>query len=55
MEDIDRQSQELLKKKTAARILDKTQDSGKVVKLIEQLQQAVLVYQVRRSVPVDSD
>ena len=46
LEDIEKHSQALLGKGKAARILDKTQDSGKVVKLIEQLRQAILVYQV---------
>ena len=46
LEDIEKHSQALLAKGKAARILDKTQDSGKVVKLIEQLRQAILVYQV---------
>ena len=44
--DIEKQSQALLGKGKIARILDKTQDSGTVVKLIEQLRQAILVYQV---------
>ena len=29
-----------------ARILDKKKDSGKVVKLVEELQQTILLYQV---------
>ena len=36
----------LLGKGKAARILDKTHDSGAVVKLFEQLRQVILVYQV---------
>lgn len=47
--DIEKQSQGLLTKGKVARILDKTQDSGTVVKLIEQLRQAILVYQVCHS------
>ena len=46
LEDIEEQSQALLGKGKAARFLDKTQDSGTVVKLVEELRQALLVYQV---------
>ncbi|KAF9784565.1 hypothetical protein BJ322DRAFT_1211500 [Thelephora terrestris] len=45
LEDIERQSRALLGKGKTARILNKMQDSGTVVKLIEQLQQAITVYQ----------
>ena len=46
LESIERRSQDLLGKKMGARILDKRQDSGIVVKLIEELRQATLLYQV---------
>ena len=36
----------LLGKGKGARILDKKQDSGMVVKLVEELRQAILIYQV---------
>jgi len=44
--DIEKQSQALLGKGKTARFLDKTQDSSAVVKLIEELRQTILVYQV---------
>jgi len=46
LEDIEKRSQVLSKKEKGARFLDKTQDSGEVVKLVEELRRAVLVYQV---------
>ena len=46
LENIERRSQALLEKGTTARILDKTQDSQAVVKLVEDLRQAILIYQV---------
>ena len=36
----------LLDKGKGARILDKKKDSGMVVKLVEDLRQAILIYQV---------
>jgi hypothetical protein len=45
-DDIEKRSQELLGKGKIAQILDKAQDSQAVVRLIEQLRQAVLIYQV---------
>ena len=36
----------LLEKGKMARILDKKQDSGTVVKLVEEIRQAILIYQV---------
>ena len=44
--DIEKRSQALLEKGKMARILDKAQDSQAVVRLIEQLRQAILIYQV---------
>ena len=46
LEDIDKQSQTLLDKGKVAKILDKGQDSAVVVKLVEELRQAILIYQV---------
>ena len=46
LKDIEGRSQALLGKGKAARILDKTQDSQAVVKLVEDLRQAILIYQV---------
>lgn len=46
LEDIEKRSQALLGKGKAAKILDKNQDSGVVIKLFEDLQQAILIYQV---------
>ena len=46
LEDIEKQSQALLGKGKAARLLDKARDSGTVVKLVEELRQVLLVYQV---------
>jgi len=46
LEDIEKRSQTLLGKGKAAKFLDKTQDSSTVVQLIEELRQAVLIYQV---------
>ena len=51
LEDIENRSQVLLGKGKAARILDKKQDSEMVVKLVEELRQAILIYQVG---PVES-
>jgi hypothetical protein len=46
LEDIESRSQALLTKGKVARILDKTQDSQAVIKLIEGLRQAIFIYQV---------
>ena len=46
LEDIKTRSLVLSGKGKATRILDKRQDSGMVVKLIEELRQAILIYQV---------
>ena len=46
LEDIGARSLALLEKGKIARILDKTQDTGEVIKLIEQLRRAILIYQV---------
>ena len=43
--EIERRSQELLAKGTAARFVDKARDSGEVVKLIERLREAIKHYQ----------
>ena len=44
--EIERRSQELLAKGTAARFVDKAGDSGEVAKLIERLREAIIHYQV---------
>jgi hypothetical protein len=44
--EIGTRSLALSGKKKVARVLDKTQDSQEVVKLVEKLRQAILVYQV---------
>ena len=36
----------LLEKGRVARVLDKKRDSGAILKLVEQLRQAILIYQV---------
>ena len=46
LEDIGTRSLALSEKGKVARILDKAQDTGEVVKLIEQLRRAILIYQV---------
>ena len=46
LEKIEKRSQELLAKAVAARFIDKSADSGEVVRLIEQLQEAITHYQV---------
>ena len=45
--DIERRSQELLEKGRMARFLDKAQDAQAVIRLIDQLQRTILIYQVR--------
>ena len=44
--DIEKRSRMLLDKGKVAKILDKKRDSGAIVKLVEQLRQAILIYQV---------
>jgi hypothetical protein len=46
LEEIGMRSLALSRKKKLARVLDKTRDSQEVVKLVEKLRQAILVYQV---------
>ena len=46
LEDIGTRSLALSEKGKVARVLDKTQDSQEVIKLVEKLRQAILVYQV---------
>jgi len=46
LEGIGERSRKLLDKGKVAKILDKRQDSGRIVKLIEELRQAILIYQV---------
>ena len=49
LEEIERQSQELLAKSTAVRFVDKAGDSGEVVTLVERLGEAITHYQVSES------
>ena len=49
LEAIQQQSQELQRKGRITRILDKTQDSQKVAKIVEDLRQATIIYQVGAS------
>ena len=49
LEDIEKRSQGLLEKGTAARLLDKGEDSAEVAKLIERLREAIIHYQVSES------
>jgi hypothetical protein len=46
LEDIGTRSLALSEKGKLARVLDKAQDSQEVIKLVEKLRQAILVYQV---------
>ena len=46
LENITQRSQALLAKGKCTRILDKTQDAQEVRRLIEQVQQTILIYQV---------
>lgn len=46
LEGIEKRSRRLLDKGKGARVLDKRQDSGAIVKLVEELRQAILLYQV---------
>ena len=46
LEDIGTRSLDLSKKGKVARVLDKSQDSQEVVRLVERLRQAILIYQV---------
>ena len=59
LEGIEKRSRMLLDKGKVAKILDKKQDSGMIVKLVEELRQAILIYQVgtvenRRSTRVNA-
>ena len=46
MDDIEKRSQTLLEKGKVARVLDKEQEAQAVVRLIDQLQKTILIYQV---------
>ena len=46
LERIEKKSRMLLNKGKGAKLLDKKQDSGMAVKLVEELRQAILFYQV---------
>ena len=47
LEEIEKQSRDLLEKKKTARFIDKTGDSQEVVNLIEKLRTSIVYYQVR--------
>ena len=49
LEEIEKRSQTLLEKKKMAGFLDKVKDSQEVVNLVEQLQNAIMYYQVSRN------
>src|SRR5579872_3648192 len=44
--DVGGRAQALLGKRKAARFVDKAKDSGEVVALVEELRQAIVIYQV---------
>ena len=46
LEEIEKRSQMLSEKGKVAKFLDKKRDAGVIVRLVEQLRQAILVYQV---------
>jgi hypothetical protein len=46
LEGIEQRTRELQGKGGVARVLDKTQDSQKIAKLVEDLRQALIIYQV---------
>ena len=46
LEEIEKQSQVLLKKGVAVRFMDKENDSKEVARLIEHLREAIALYQV---------
>lgn len=46
LEEIEKRSRALLEKSTAARFMDKGEDSAEVARLIERLQEAITHYQV---------
>lgn len=48
LEEIEKRSQALLKKKKAAGFFDKAKDSQEVVNLVEELRNAIVYYQVSR-------
>ena len=51
LEEIGKRSLELSGKGKIARVLDKSQDAQEVIKLVEKLRQAILVYQVGAITP----
>jgi len=46
LEEIEKRSQAILKKKTGVGFLDKTKDSQEVISLVDELRNAIVVYQV---------
>lgn len=48
LEDVQAKAEALFEKGKIARFLDRTQDLGEVIALVERLRQAILIYQVRQ-------
>jgi len=46
LDDIEKKAQTLSRKELTARAVDKTQDAAAVVKLVDQLQKTIIIYQV---------
>ena len=46
LEEIEKRSQAILEKKTAAGFLDKTKDSQEVITLVDELRNSIVGYQV---------
>jgi hypothetical protein len=46
LEEIRKRSVSLSEKGKVSRVLDKSRDSGEVIRLVEKLRQAILIYQV---------
>ena len=46
LDDIEKRAQALSEKGTMARVLDKARDASAVVKLVDQLQKTIIIYQV---------
>jgi len=46
LDEIEKRAQALSEKGTMARVLDKARDASAVVKLVDQLQKTIIIYQV---------
>ena len=53
LEEIEKRSRMLFDKGKVAKIIDKKRDSGVITKLVEELRQAILTYQVGAAVNCD--